>query len=401
MNESNEPLELRAATAVLLSLIVFFAACASVPVPQPVANATERLDLGRFSVLPPQGDRWFTVFSNRSGDDVAYLFAKQLDDSRPLGISETEAHTVRAQIRTSKGDFAGVGNYDEFLSRLKKLERDNTSARFTVIEESYTPFEMDGSYCAIVDKLQEDRGVPHDLQSVYIFRYTATYCHDTVSKLLVVAGCSQRAPSNEEMVDLSSDCDPFMKSVRFHRQGDKSATSGSTSLPPTRQAVQVDQAENSQSKSGFEGVWKGYLHNQSVSLTVEIYPDANSGYAGIFLLDGYRGCNSRLKGQLLSSRRLKYSVGGDCLGKGKLEMEKGSDDKVVVVYDWAVSGISTGHLTRVSRGYASSAASPCLTDPDCVESLNTEPVRNPKYDALKEGLLEVMLCILIWPLCGV
>ncbi len=199
-----------------LAISFFLSACSTTPTPQPITNLNQRLEFGKFSILPPQGDNWFKVASRRSGNSLIYLFARQVEPSQPLGLKKAQLHSIRGRIQASDKRFPSVTNQDEFLGAVKRLERENTSSRFTILEETYNLHETTREYCVVLDKLSEDRGVPSDPGTLYFFHYKALYCYDDQSGLMVVAGCSQRAPRREDMIDLQGECNPFIESLRFH-----------------------------------------------------------------------------------------------------------------------------------------------------------------------------------------
>ena len=192
--------------------------CVSTLVQTPITDPGKRLEFEKFSLLPPQGDNWFIVQSKSAQDNVLVVLVKQLDPATPTGVRSFQPHSVRAQIRSSGTGSESVGSPREFLEMIKQSEKANTSARFTVVKESYAPYEKLGDYCVILDKLTEDRGVPGDRGTVYLFHYNPLFCWDQDSRIMVVVGCSQRAPNMQDMIDLKSECEPFRDSLRFTRQ---------------------------------------------------------------------------------------------------------------------------------------------------------------------------------------
>lgn len=202
-------------TLVLTSSLLL-SACATTLTQRPITDPNKRLEFEQFSILPPQGDNWFIVLSKPDNDFA--LLAKQIDSATPLGAKSFQPHTIRAGVKARDTVPKLVGSQQEFFDFIKQLEKANTSSRFTALKESYSLHEMVGEYCVIVDKLSEDRGVPNDPGTVYIFQENKLFCFDPQSRKFVMAACSQRAPDMKVIIDLKDDCEPFLNSLRFNTQ---------------------------------------------------------------------------------------------------------------------------------------------------------------------------------------
>lgn len=200
----------------VLASSVLLSACATTLTQTPISDPSKRLEFEKFSILPPQGDNWFIVLSKP--DDNFTLLAKQIDTATPLGFKSFQPHTIRALVKAKDTKPGLVGSQQEFFDSIQQSEKANTSSRFTVLKESYSLHEKVGEYCVIVDKLSEDRGVPNDPGSVYIFQENKLFCFDPKSRLMLTAGCSQRAPNMKGIIDLKDECEPFINSIRFSHQ---------------------------------------------------------------------------------------------------------------------------------------------------------------------------------------
>jgi hypothetical protein len=200
----------------VLGSSLLLSACATTSPQRPITDPSKRLEFKKFSLLPPQGDNWFIVLSKPGNGFI--LLAKQIDSTTPLGAKSFQPHTVRAGVKAVDTKSESVGSQQEYFDSIKQSEQANTSSRFTVLKESYSLHEKVGEYCVIVDKLSEDRGVPNDPGTVYMFQENKLFCFDPQSRIAVMAGCSQRAPDIKVIIDLKDECEPFMNSLRFSTQ---------------------------------------------------------------------------------------------------------------------------------------------------------------------------------------
>jgi hypothetical protein len=78
---------------------VLLASCATSQIrEEPLANPSRRLQFKYFSVLPPQDNDWFLVFSKDKDDKTLKEFARRVGDGKPLGTKSFQPHTINAEV---------------------------------------------------------------------------------------------------------------------------------------------------------------------------------------------------------------------------------------------------------------------------------------------------------------
>lgn len=205
-------------TLILVLSTLLLSACATTQIIQePVTDLGKRHQFENFSVLPPQGDNWFLVYSKEQSGQVMLAFGKELKPGTPLGIKSFQPHTVRADIAAQDVGDKDVGSPHKFLDMIKQSEQANTSNRFVVLDEKYSPYKKVGEYCVLVEKHTEDHNVPSDPSNVYQFRYTSLFCYDRGTQMMVKVSCSQRAPGKKDLINLDAECGPFIDSLKFNQ----------------------------------------------------------------------------------------------------------------------------------------------------------------------------------------
>lgn len=200
-----------------LVFILFLSACTTYEIIQePVSEPGKRHEFEKFSILPPQGDNWFLVFSKEQSGKTLLMFGKSLGDA-PLGIKSFQPHTVRAVVTAYEVGDEDVGSPEAFLAMTQQAEKANTTERFILLEDSYSLYKKVGEYCVLVKNHSEDHAVPEDPGKVYQFRYTSLLCYDRDTQLMIDATCSQRAEKMDDMINLEDECGPFLDSLKFNQ----------------------------------------------------------------------------------------------------------------------------------------------------------------------------------------
>jgi hypothetical protein len=205
----------------LLLSVAFLTSCASTQVvEEPVTNLNVRYEFDMFSVLPPQGENWFLLVSKERAHQALLMFGKQVKPGVPLGTKSFQPHTIRAGVTAVRADKEMDSPQEfqspqKFLDFIKQSEQENTSGRFNIVQETYTPYKKLGDYCVLIDMQSEDTGVPSDPGKMYIFNGKKLYCYDKNIKVFAMVSCSQRAPSKGSVINIDDECGQFIDSFKF------------------------------------------------------------------------------------------------------------------------------------------------------------------------------------------
>ena len=201
-----------------LSTLLLYACATSQIIQEPVTDLGKRHQFESFSVLPPQGDNWFLIFSKEQSGKALLMFGKEVKPGIPLGTKSFQPHTIRAGLTATQ--YTGnedVGSPQHYLDMIKQSEQANTSKRFVVLEEEYSPYKKIGEYCVLVETHTEDHNVASDPGNVYQFRVTSLYCYDRNTQMMVEVSCSQRALDKKDLINLDAECVPFIDSLKFNK----------------------------------------------------------------------------------------------------------------------------------------------------------------------------------------
>jgi hypothetical protein len=187
---------------IILSLsTLLLSACTTTQIIQEaVTDPGKRYEFENFSVLPPQGDNWFLIFSKEQSGKALLMFGKEVKPGTPLGIKSFQPHTVRADVTAQRVGDEDVGSPQKFFDMIKQSAQANTSKRFVVLEEEYSPYKKIGEYCVLVETHTEDHNVPSDPGNVYQFRYTSLFCYDRNTQMMVKVSCSQRVLDKKDLI---------------------------------------------------------------------------------------------------------------------------------------------------------------------------------------------------------
>ena len=207
----------KVAIVLSLSTLLLYACATSQIIKESVTDLGKRYQYESFSILPPQGDNWFLVYSKEQSGMVMLAFGKELKPGAPLGIKSFQPHTVRADVVAQSMGDGDLDSPQKFFDMIKQSEQANTSNRFVVLDEKYSPYKKVGEYCVIVEKYTEDHNVPSDPNIFYQFRYISLFCYDRSTQMMVKVSCSQRAPDKKDLINLDAECGPFIDSLKFNQ----------------------------------------------------------------------------------------------------------------------------------------------------------------------------------------
>jgi hypothetical protein len=215
----------------MLSVGMGVVGCAGGPQLIPVTNPTERLELGGFSILPPQGGNWFkidpTPLLRRQNPTMIALFHKTL-------TPPSKSHTVTAWVRGGRVVIS-AGSRAELLEKLARTNFVQTE-RHRPVSVNISPDKTLAPECVRYDGVTEDRGVPGYPGSIFIWDQHGFVCfHPDLPDSAIDIQYNQRRLQEEAPLSLEAEGDPFLKSLTFSRSFSRSPSrlsppSGKTSL---------------------------------------------------------------------------------------------------------------------------------------------------------------------------
>ena len=180
---------------------VLFAACASPAPITPVSDSSQRYQFRGFSVLPPEGYGWHLL--SPSGPEVTQgAFGKQT--GAPL-------HTIRAVVGLFSLGGKRFDNPEAFGRFAEANYRINSpESRYVVLELKQVLDQRLGKFCARIDALVEDHGVPGFAGSVFYMASHEINCiHPEDPNALVLVSYSQRATSQSDFIELKTEVEPL------------------------------------------------------------------------------------------------------------------------------------------------------------------------------------------------
>ncbi len=191
-------------------------------------NPNARIDLGGFSILPPQGEHWIEEpFPPKSlGGDWALrvLFVKVLPQPQPeqgmqSAIAAVQTMTLSPQLRQLLQDQQNRQKYLRALANTlveqAKVEAESQPQKFRVISEKAEPDYAIGYDCIRWDHAGEVLAVPNFEGKPFLLESHVYQCLDPSHSMLVQLGYSQRTPRALKPVDITSEGEGFLKSLRF------------------------------------------------------------------------------------------------------------------------------------------------------------------------------------------
>ena len=187
-------------------------------------QANERIELPGFSVAPPQGEDWIEgprfpePDPDNFGPQIRLAFIKVVRQAPEYG-----PHSVFARVVTtflSEPDqriaAANVRDFIGFRMRLT-MARDKVSAapRYGLRSQKAELDQSIGYVCWRYDLILEDRGVEKFPDAAFVIDFHSYECIDRSFKLLVTLLYSQRVHQDAKPVDISSEGNKFLKSLKF------------------------------------------------------------------------------------------------------------------------------------------------------------------------------------------
>ena len=214
---SYETLYLMRATTQFKTCIVIVAAlaiaggCATGPTAIPIKDPTQRIEFEGFSILPPQGEKWFVVSPLPLFETAQYSFAK---DNGGRGVtatalaflSFTRIDTVPAELRSSLLE-----------SRAFRAEMEQTvdTGRNHPVSLKKNFEEFHGAKCLRLDITAEDRGVPQFPGVAFILNNRELVCLHPHSPIIVTLVYSQRAIQGAPFLSEEGEGETFLNSLVF------------------------------------------------------------------------------------------------------------------------------------------------------------------------------------------
>ncbi len=192
-------------------------------------NPGARIDLGGFSILPPQGEHWIEepfppASIAGSGWALRILFSKVLPQPQPeqgmqTAIAAVETQALPPQLRTLLQDQQNRQKYLRTLANAlmeqAKVDAESQPQKQRVISQKAEPDYAVGYDCVRWDYNGEVLAVPHFEGKPFLIQTHLYQCLDPSHSMFVRLGYSQRTPRTLQPVDITSEGEGFFKSLRF------------------------------------------------------------------------------------------------------------------------------------------------------------------------------------------
>ena len=191
-----------------VGVLLLVAGCGTAPaVLTPVER--QRMQFDSFSILPPQGDRWY-VASTLPKDDLwrsVAGFVKQGSGDTPGAA--IWATTAVANIETP------FPSREQLLQQLvRSREAELRGGRFRLVEFRSAPGPSPA--CHRYDAVAEDRAVPEFPGVVFVLTVHHTLClHPNAPTLAVNMAYSERRQQGQPAAKLEAEGEPFLTSLQF------------------------------------------------------------------------------------------------------------------------------------------------------------------------------------------
>ncbi len=182
--------------------------CARSVTRTPIEDLAKRIEFERFSILPPQGEKWYIV--SPSGP-YNLAFQKQLD------VTMVPKPSVAATVFSTRIDGVAQAEKQSFLEALMhRTEQDAKTGRLRLIEFKSSSDETLGFSCKKYDVSSEDRGNPNCPSCVYILQVHGLACLHPSSPVLVKLEYSPRVPpQGDSILSVEKEGEAFLRSLIF------------------------------------------------------------------------------------------------------------------------------------------------------------------------------------------
>ena len=190
-------------------------------------NPAARIQIDGFSILPPQGEHWIEEPYPPAGEggwNTRTLFIKIIAQEQPqLGphsvIAVVQTFDLRADARQKLAD---KDSRRRFLAAMSEALVKSTKARAEVEPNKYRlisakadPDYTLGYDCLRFDLTGELLAVPHFEGRTFVLDVHTYRCIDPTHAMIVELSYSQRTPRGINPIDVTSEGEPFLKSLRF------------------------------------------------------------------------------------------------------------------------------------------------------------------------------------------
>lgn len=197
---------------ILLGMGLSVLGCAEGPQLIPVTDPAQRLEFEGFSILPPQGERWFVAspaLRKQQGPDMIVSFLK-------LATPPSITHTVVATVRGGRVALS-AGSRAELLQKMAQRYSEQTN-RNRPVSVNISPDKTLAPDCVRYDVTAEDREVPRYPGAIYIADVHGFIClHPDLPDAVIDIGYSQRRLQEERPLTLEAEGEPFLKSLLFNK----------------------------------------------------------------------------------------------------------------------------------------------------------------------------------------
>lgn len=193
------------------------AACSAPLAARPVTDASRRVELRGFSVLPPRGPDWYEVPSmgaelRRLGGSYGVVFMKGFRPRPPTAPAEAEAVLAMA-IATLVEPAPPDQLLDDAISRRRA---EVGQGRFGPGVLRATQDRWAGAACRRYEFSLEDYGHPRFPEAVFVLAGRGLLCaHPQAPGLVIDAHFSQRTLRGHHPAPVGAEVGPFLDSLAF------------------------------------------------------------------------------------------------------------------------------------------------------------------------------------------
>lgn len=194
----------------LLLAVAVFGGCSSTPGLTPVDRSGQRMRLEGFSIVPPQGENWFST--PVSAQDAVWRSVAGFIKQPPQQTPGTAVWATTAVANLVDTPFQGPDQLLEQLVRSREAELQ--SPRFRLLEFKTAAGPSSG--CRRYDAVAEDRGVNEFPGTVFILTVHHTIClHPNVPTMAVNMAYSERRREGQPAAPMTAEGEPFLRGLQF------------------------------------------------------------------------------------------------------------------------------------------------------------------------------------------